>query len=50
MMNNTKESSSIVTFEDKEPWLTSVIPACPESFFSAGLETLFARKIPDKPE
>jgi hypothetical protein len=27
-----------------------VIPACPESFFSAALQMLFARKIPDKPE
>jgi hypothetical protein len=35
---------------DKETWLISVIPACPESFFSAGLERLFAKKIPDKPE
>jgi hypothetical protein len=35
---------------DKEPWPTSVIPACPESFFSKGLQRLFAGKIPDKPE
>jgi len=34
----------------KEPMLTSVIPACPESFFSAELEELFARKIPDRQE
>jgi hypothetical protein len=26
------EFISIGTFKDKKPWLTSVIPACPESF------------------
>jgi hypothetical protein len=46
----TKEFIGMATFMDKEPWPTSVIPACPESFFSAGLQMLFARKIPDKPE
>jgi hypothetical protein len=35
---------------EKEHRPTSVIPACPESFFSAALQRLFARKIPDKPE
>jgi hypothetical protein len=34
----------------KEPWPISVIPACPESFFSAVLQRLFAAKIPDKPD
>ena len=28
----TKELISIAAFMDKEPWTTSVIPACPESF------------------
>jgi hypothetical protein len=35
---------------DKEPWPTFVIPACPESFLNPGLQRLFAKKIPDKPE
>jgi len=35
---------------DKKPWLTSVIMSCPESFFSKGLQWLFAGKIPGKPE
>jgi hypothetical protein len=35
---------------DKEPWPISVIPDCPESFFSIGFQKLLAKKIPDKPE
>jgi hypothetical protein len=40
----------MATLMDKEPCPTSFIPACPESFFSKGLQKLVARNIPDKPE
>jgi hypothetical protein len=40
----SKEFSSIATFMDKEPCLTPVIPACPESFFSAGFDGAICKK------
>jgi hypothetical protein len=40
-------SSSRTSLIDKKPWLTSVIPACPESFLQITTATLYERGLPD---